>query len=236
VKILWAGLRWFFRYFYTTLAWSYDWVAYLVSVGQWQAWVATALQSIEGRPVLELGHGPGHLLLELGDRAIGVDPSPQMSRIARRRLRRAGPAGWLVRARSQRLPFRSAGFACVVTTFPTEYILEAESQRESWRVLAPGGRLIIVASAEFHGGGLADRAAGWLFRLTGQAGSVGPDWTAGLTEAGFELARREVALPRSTVVQFVASKPQRADPQALELESAAATRMGGERGNPHQGR
>jgi len=207
VRLLRAGLRWFFLHFYTSLAWTYDAIAYLVSVGQWNAWVFSAQQAVTGFPVLEIGHGPGHLLVELGERAIGADPSRQMSRIAQRRLRRAGIQPRLVRARSQELPFRSASLGCLVSTFPAEYILEPASIREAWRVLRAGARLVIVAMAEIRSRRPLDRLASWLFRITGQSGEILPEWTEPLVRIGFSVLRVDVPVSNANVVQIIGSKP-----------------------------
>lgn len=207
MRLLRAGLRLFFLHFYTSLAWTYDAIAYLVSVGQWNAWVLSAREAVTSFPVLEIGHGPGHLLVGLGPRAVGADSSRQMSRIAQRRLRRAGIQPRLVRARSQELPFRSASFGCLVSTFPAEYILEPASIQEAWRVLRAGARLVIVAMAEIRGQGALDRLANWLFRVTGQAGEILPEWTEPLVQVGFEVRRVDVQVLRSNVVQIISSKP-----------------------------
>ena len=207
MRLLRGGLRLFFLHFYTSLAWTYDAIAYLVSVGQWNAWVLSAQGAVTGFPVLEIGHGPGHLLVELGDRAIGADPSRQMSRIAQRRLRRAGIQPRLVRARSQQLPFRSASLGCLVSTFPAEYILEPASIREAWRVLQAGARLVIVAMAEFRSRRPLDRLASWLFRITGQSGEILPEWTEPLVRTGFDILRVDVPVSRANVVQIIGSKP-----------------------------
>ncbi len=209
MKLLQAGLRLFFVHFYTSLAWTYDAIAYLVSVGQWNAWVLSAQEAITADPVLEIGHGPGHLLVKLGPRATGLDPSRQMSRLALRRLRRSGIKPRLVRARSQALPFRSASFGSLVSTFPAEYILEPRSIAEAWRVLRAGARLVIVAMAEMRGRGALDRMANWLFRVTGQAGELPPDWIEPLVQVGFEIQRVDVPVQRSNVVQIIGTKAPR---------------------------
>ena len=54
-------LRFFFRHFYHEFAWTYDFVAAVVSIGRWNQWIDSALPFVQGRRVLEIGHGPGHL-------------------------------------------------------------------------------------------------------------------------------------------------------------------------------
>ncbi|MFN2198120.1 MAG: hypothetical protein ACK2UW_18520, partial [Anaerolineales bacterium] len=60
-NILSTFLRWFFRHLYTDLAWSYDYVASTVSLGLWNEWVLSVLTDMIRPPILEIGHGPGHL-------------------------------------------------------------------------------------------------------------------------------------------------------------------------------
>ena len=206
MRLIRAPLRLFFQHLYTTLAWAYDAIAYVVSVGQWSAWVRSALPAVTADPVLEIGHGPGHLLIELGGRAIGVDPSRQMSRLAQRNLRRKGIEPRLVRGRAQALPFRSAAFRSLVSTFPAEFILQESTIREAWRVLRSGSSTVIVA-AEIRGRGPADRFAAWLFRVTGQYADPPPGWSEPFQRVGFQVTREDVALPRSRVIRIVAYKP-----------------------------
>ena len=56
-----AFMRAFFAGLYTQMAWTYDLVAAVVSVGMWTSWVRSTLTYLNGPQVLELGHGPGHL-------------------------------------------------------------------------------------------------------------------------------------------------------------------------------
>lgn len=172
----WIGLiRTFFRLLYGPAAWTYDAVAWLVSLGQWTRWVRVALRFVEGPPVLELGHGPGHLQLALSEAGlapVGVDLSPQMGHLARRRLRRAGIAPRLVRARAQALPFPSGSFSNVAATFPTEYILDPATLAEVRRVLGRDGELVVVASGRLTGTDPASRFLEWLYRITGQRAPV----------------------------------------------------------------
>jgi len=167
-------LRFFFHHFYHSLAWTYNLVAAIVSLGRWNKWVRSILLYIEGTSVLELGHGPGHLQLALHGRrihAIGLDESRQMGRQASRRLRRHGQTPRLVRAWSQALPF-GGNFDTVVATFPTEYIIDPQTLAEVWRVLLPDGKLVVLPGAWIGGKSLLESIARWLFKVTGQGEEI----------------------------------------------------------------
>lgn len=164
-------LRFGFRLLYNEFAWTYDFVAACVSLGKWKAWGRTALKYLPGNRILELAHGPGHLLIALaraGYRPVGIDVSPNMSRQAARRLRRAGIHAPLVRCRAQALPFRSGSFDSAVATFPTEYIVDPLTLQEVARVTARDGRLVIVAAANLGGRGPLPKLIDALYKITGQ--------------------------------------------------------------------
>ena len=199
-------VRVFFRHFYTTLAWSYDLVAWTVSIGQWNSWVLAVLEPYPENPMLEIAHGPGHLQLATnlrGGEIFGVDASRQMGRMASRRLKRSGYSANLVQARAQALPFPADAFPTLISTFPTEFILEAASLQEARRTLAPGGEYRVVAMAEIQGDGLLERLAAWLFRITGQYAEIPSSWMDPIYEAGFELRRDDVQLARSRVIRYI---------------------------------
>lgn len=164
-------LRLFFRWLYHPLAFAYDVVAATVSLGHWNEWVRVVLPFVQGMRLLELGHGPGHLQLSLrgaGRLVIGLDESRQMGRIAARRLRTEGgdAALTLVRGVSQALPFPNQSFDSLVSTFPSEYIFDPQTLSEARRVLAPGGRLIVLPAAWPN-----NRFLAWVFKVTGEAPS-----------------------------------------------------------------
>lgn len=210
-RALHAFLDLFFRHLYTTLAWTYDAVAWITSLGQWDAWRATALRWIPSRGrVLELGPGTGHLLLTLrrqGRNAFALEPSRQMAEISRRRLRRHSLPCPVARGAAQSQPFPSAFFDAVVATFPSEYILEMATLSEIRRTLRPGGVVVIVAAAWPKGPALWDRAAAWLFRITGQTIAPESAWTRPLSVSEIPLEMETVELPRGLVVVFHGRSP-----------------------------
>jgi ubiquinone/menaquinone biosynthesis C-methylase UbiE len=203
-------LRWFFALLYNSLAWTYDLVSWTVSVGQWRRWQQAALPYVRPGPVLEIAHGTGDLLLDLhraGCAPVGLDLSPAMGKIAQKKLRAHGLALPLIRGRVQALPLAGGSFATLVSTFPTEFIVDPQAIAEFYRVLAPGGVLVIVPAAQITGPALPDRLARWLFRVTGQSAEPGlVPLKNPLTPAGFSTRVEQVRLPRSVITVIVAEK------------------------------
>jgi ubiquinone/menaquinone biosynthesis C-methylase UbiE len=210
-------LRIFFHHFYHGLAWTYDFVAALVSVGRWQPWGFAVLPHIRGPRVLEIGFGPGHLQVELnrsGFHAFGLDESRQMTRQARANLTRSGFPVALSRGYAQFLPFVDGSLDSVAATFPSEYISDSLTLAEIRRVLKPSGRLVLVPVAWIWGKSLTDRCAKWLFRITGQSWEL-TDAFAGrfksrFTEAGFRVEIIHAEIRHSTVLIIVATVNNRA--------------------------
>jgi len=210
LKLIQFVFRLLYRLLYYELAWTYDLVSRLVSIGQWRAWQRAALPYLRGRRVLEIAHGTGDSLLDLtalGFEPMGLDLSPAMGRLTRRKLRRHGLAMPLVRARVQSLPFAAASFPSLLSTFPAEFILDPAALAECRRVLQPGGVLVWVPTAQFKGSALADRWTEFLFRLRGIKGQTPAAWLAPFTErfsaAGFVTRVERVELPRSIALVVV---------------------------------
>lgn len=116
--------------------------------------------------VLEVGVGSGLNLslysLAVG-RVVGLDPSPELLCIARRRAAEALVPVSLVRASAEDIPFADAAFDVIVTTWtlcsiPNPIVALFEMRR----VLKPGGRLVFVE----HGLSQEIRIARWQHRLT----------------------------------------------------------------------
>jgi ubiquinone/menaquinone biosynthesis C-methylase UbiE len=223
MKAAWGRLIAFgFRLLYNELAWLYDAVSWVVSRGLWRRWQQTALAYVPpGARVLEVGFGPGHLLVDLagaGHRPVGLDISPAMLRLARRRLRGQQPGVALCRGKAQDLPFAGEAFDAVILTFPTPFVYDPLWLANLWRVLRapqedrPGGRLVLVHVATFAGNGPLDRFLEWLFQITGQRGH--PTNQAGhshslrplLAARGFHAWRETVPVEGTEVHLILAEK------------------------------
>ena len=164
-----------------------------------------ALAPRSGERILDLSCGPGRglsALLEQGARPTGLDASGPMLVNARARL----PSVPLARGDATFLPFRDAAFSGLVCSNAFHHYPDPlGSLREMRRVLAPGGRAVLVDP----------RLDSLLARLTifgGEALLFGMDvhlhdpqgWTALCAKAGFARARAEplatFPLPATSVV------------------------------------
>ena len=132
---------------YHSFAWAYDLVAWLVSFGQWTQWRRDSLAYLQPGSILEVGFGTGELLIamaEMGLNVVGLEFSPQMQRVTRRKLRQRNLSIPRVRGRSEALPFSSDSFDNVVVTFPSNYIARTETLTAFFRVLKKQGKVIVA--------------------------------------------------------------------------------------------
>ncbi len=202
-------LAYSFRLLYNELAWTYDFVSWLASLGRWRRWQQTILPYLppSGR-VLEVGFGPGHLLQDLasaGYRAIGLELSPAMLRLAARRLRRERHDVAFCRGDARALPFVGSAFDAVVVTFPTPFIYDPAWLAQLRRVLRGAGNLIVVEMASLNGNHPLERGLEALYRVTGQRGPV-PSLTDLLEDVGLKASREHVSVDGSIVALVLAEK------------------------------
>jgi ubiquinone/menaquinone biosynthesis C-methylase UbiE len=201
------ALQLFFRLLYTRFAFLYDIVAWTSSMGQWRQWQLAALIEFKPGVILEIGHGPGYGQLDLkhaGYACVGLDPSRQMNKLARRRLTQAGQKPDIVCGCAQALPFADQAFSGLMSTFPSEYIIDAETLVEAHRVLFQGASFTIVGIVEITGKSLPDRFARWLYKITGQSGSIPTGWIEYFQEHGFTPRLEVVTTRRSKITRVVA--------------------------------
>lgn len=218
VQNMWrAFVRLGFRLLYNELAWTYDPVSWLASKGQWRSWQMAAIPYLRGPVVLELAHGPGHILLALqsaGYQVTGLDLSPFMGRHAQRRTGHVRDRIALVRGRAQALPFAKQKFDSALSTFPTEFLTEQATIDSIHRVLKPAGRLVVVPQAQFTGDSAPTRFLEWLYAVTGQrphvqAGESDKFWNETRERfelAGFVLEVKAVTVKASQVTIVIADK------------------------------
>ena len=104
-----------------------------------------------GESLLDVGCGTGALLEALSTsvpnaKLSGVDPSPEMLEMARRRL---GEAVLLEQSHAESLPFSDASFDVVVSTNAFHYFRNPLGALEEMaRVLRPNGRLVLTDSCD----------------------------------------------------------------------------------------
>jgi len=214
-------LQAFFHILYHPLAWAYDLVAWTVSLGRWKDWIESVIPFIEGKRVLELGHGPGHLQRILLARGLyhprrglifGLDESRQMGNLVKKRLLQGGYTQIkLVRGLGECLPFPANAFDTVVATFPAEYIFDPQALLEVSRTLTNGGRFIVLPVAWITGKGVLDKFFAWLFRFTGQAPSdpleeVSSRLKKPFLKAGFQVEIQLIEVKSSLLLILIAEK------------------------------
>jgi demethylmenaquinone methyltransferase/2-methoxy-6-polyprenyl-1,4-benzoquinol methylase len=139
------------RALFAPLGPTYDRYARLLSFGQdprWRRFLVSRVQAGPGETVLDVATGTGavasELLTEKGCAVVGLDQSPEMLAVARRRL----PAGVrLVEGEADSLPFPNASFDALTFTYLFRYVGDpGATLRELARVVRPGGA---VAGLEF---------------------------------------------------------------------------------------
>jgi len=205
-------LRGFFQLLYHQLAWIYDFIAWIVSLGQWQDWIQAGIPylDLDSTLVVEIGFGPGHLqsaLIKKGVCTFGIDQSPQMCRQASRRLCKQQLRSNLVNARSQQLPFPSNSIPQILSTFPSEYISDPLSLQELLRVLSPGGKVVIILFAWITGKNILERFMAWLFHVTGETPAWNEQYLDPIRDIGFLVHTEVATLPRSNLMLVHLQKP-----------------------------
>jgi ubiquinone/menaquinone biosynthesis C-methylase UbiE len=106
-----------------------------------------------GESVLDVGCGTGGVTIpakiRVGENgsAAGIDPSPEMIAVARRKAQRAGIEIDFRVGVIESLPFPDETFDVVTSSLMMHHLpqhLQVKGMAEIWRVLKPGGRLLIA--------------------------------------------------------------------------------------------
>ncbi len=145
--------RTFVRAMFGAIAHRYDLLNSLLSLGLHKRWKRYAIQLVDVPPgglALDVCCGTGDLVFLLkqrlgpGGRAIGVDFAEPM--IQRARDRGAGLSGvWFVQGDAEALPFPQEAFHAATVGFGVRNVPRVErALRELFRVLKPGGRLVVL--------------------------------------------------------------------------------------------
>lgn len=216
IDLWWRIVRFGFRLLYNEMAFLYDPVAYVVSLGSWRCWQRASLAFLPTAntgPILELAHGTGNLQIDLlrrGYRVIGLDLSAYMGQIARRKIQKAGMQPTLVRGCAQNLPFSDECFSAVVSTFPTAFITQPETLTQVHRVLLPHGQLVVVYSGILNGRGLLTQILEFAYRVTGQRPQRDQRFSdridAQFADNGFDTQWCTSQCGRSTAMVLIATK------------------------------
>jgi len=204
------------RAMFDRIAPRYDALNRLLTGGLDRRWRRAALAAVEVGPadtVLDLACGTGDLI-ELaaarGARVLGVDMALGMLRVARRRK----VAGGLAQGDAAGLPLADSWASVLCCGFALRNFVSLEPVlREMARVLAPGGRLVLLEVDQprrrwvraghelwfermvpWLGGLLSDRAAYSYLPRSMAYLPAAPELRARLEEAGFERVQRRSLL------------------------------------------
>lgn len=159
------------RRLFTRIAGRYDLLNRALTFGIDLSWRRRALAMLEAPTrVLDLATGTGDLALGLARRfphaqVTGLDLTPAMLEIARRRIARADCAArvTLMEGDATRLPFPDASFDTVTCAFGFRNFPDpVAALAEAARVLVPGGTLLVLEFFRLESPFCAWATAGWL--------------------------------------------------------------------------
>lgn len=176
--------------------------------------VAGAAQLAPADRVADIGCGPGTAVRYAAPRAAvvaGIDPDPVMLRLAKwsTALRRPPNVSWL-EGRAEKLPLPD-GEATVAWAISSSHHWEDRSGgiREAWRILAPGGRLVLAERLTKPG------ARG--HAAHGLTQDQAEDLARQLTAAGFGQVRWHIAKAGHRSLVIICGVK---DPVALQADAA----------------
>ena len=162
-----------------------------------------------GHAVLDVGCGPGALTLLAAERvgstgeAHGLDPSPEMIRLATEKAAKASVAAAFREGVIESLPFPDASFDAVLSSLMLHHLpddVKRAGFAEVARVLKPGGRFVALDLS----------GKGWMWRILSIVGHrlperYGDELSAMVAATG--LAPQPVDTEKKQYVTIVARKP-----------------------------
>jgi demethylmenaquinone methyltransferase/2-methoxy-6-polyprenyl-1,4-benzoquinol methylase len=166
-QVPWSSKKERVRGVFDSVAPRYDLMNDVMSGGLHRLWKRFAIAKSGLRPgqqALDVAAGSGDLALGLArrvgssGRVIVTDINAAMLAEGRNRLLNAGIAGNVqyVLADAEALPFRDASFHCVTIGFGLRNVTDKDAALASlYRVLKPGGRLLVLEFSKAHLGPLA---------------------------------------------------------------------------------
>ena len=166
-------VNWFLNLLYGRLAFFYNTVAYIVSMGDWYHWVFQIEKFLDlSDKLLEVGIGTGKLIERLDEKnffIVGIDRSKQMLRIIRSKIQSNKIN--VCKADNLFLPFRDHSFDKVLATFPSEYAFKNQFLLDVKRVLKSNGELIILMGVVFTQKGIVNNLFRHVYWISGQTKS-----------------------------------------------------------------
>lgn len=139
-----------FQLLYTRLGFLHEAVGRIVFGAAWNRRRLHVIpDDVSGR-LLDLGCGEGRLLASIAGRqaqTIGIEPSTEMSRRAKRR------GAHVIQATAQSLPLCSGTIRHVIATYPGPWILDQQTWAEIARVTTPDATIQILLGGDVSRGG-----------------------------------------------------------------------------------
>lgn len=172
---------------FTKISSQYDLFTRVMSLGMddlWRRWAISHVNVEPGMRILDMGAGTGELtfkvaaMLGTSGEIIGLDPCIAMLREAQRKLQ--GPRAvrfkvpiTFVQGSAETLPFESDSFDMVVTAFTIRNLDDINmGMGEAFRVLRPGGGIMILEMTRPSEGFLGNLYRWYLGQVTSKVGKL----------------------------------------------------------------
>ncbi|MEZ4895861.1 MAG: bifunctional demethylmenaquinone methyltransferase/2-methoxy-6-polyprenyl-1,4-benzoquinol methylase UbiE [Saprospiraceae bacterium] len=141
------------RQMFDNIAPTYDFLNRFLSAGtdvRWRRKMLTSVRALKPDTLLDIATGTGDVAFEAArflpsEHITGLDLSPKMLEIARKKAATKGLAVTFIEGDSEKLPFQPEQFGAVTVAFGVRNFEDLQAGiREIYRVLKPGGGLFIL--------------------------------------------------------------------------------------------